>query len=82
MNMSYCRFRNTSDDVEDCMEALNNIVEGDEEKLESDEYRACKNMLEDIIDFLYENDIIEEDENENGTTVNDRLKDFLEQIKK
>lgn len=30
-NMSYCRFQNTVVDMEDCNEALNELIEGEEE---------------------------------------------------
>ena len=39
-NMSYCRFWNTSHDMEDCIEALY-----DGATLEGDELRACRNMF-------------------------------------
>ena len=39
-NMSYCRFHNTSIDLQDCYNALN-----DEEKLSVNEFRALKRLV-------------------------------------
>ena len=44
-NMSYCRFRNTLEDLQDCVSALNEIAEGAEE-LSFEEKRAAKAMLQ------------------------------------
>tara|TARA_R110002050_G_scaffold90883_3_gene191137 strand:- start:830 stop:1027 length:198 start_codon:yes stop_codon:yes gene_type:complete len=41
-NMSYCRFYNTSKDVEDCIDAIEN---GDMVNLSQDEYDALMNLL-------------------------------------
>tara|TARA_R110000751_G_scaffold90246_1_gene177245 strand:- start:5588 stop:5785 length:198 start_codon:yes stop_codon:yes gene_type:complete len=41
-NMSYCRFYNTSKDVEDCIDAIEN---GDMVDLSQDEYDALMNLL-------------------------------------
>jgi hypothetical protein len=43
-NMSYCRFQNTSDDLEDCRDALMNRIEGTEGKLSRDELHAAKRL--------------------------------------
>lgn len=40
--MSYCRFYNTSKDVEDCIDAIEN---GDMVDLSQDEYDALMNLL-------------------------------------
>lgn len=69
-NMSYCRFRNTSSDLDDCLEALNNG-----ESLSEEEYRACTSMFQDFIEFCVDNDIIEEDEE-----LEERLEEFLYSI--
>ena len=42
MNMSYCRFYNTSKDVEDCLDAIEN---GEIKDLSQDEYDALMNLL-------------------------------------
>ena len=53
-NMSYCRFHNTNMDVNDCIEAL---YEGT--KLSDDEFIACKNMFENVLEFFEEHDVCE-----------------------
>ena len=55
-NMSYCRFHNTYGDTVDCIDALEN---GD--ALSSDEYIACKNMFENILEYFEREDVIEVD---------------------
>lgn len=70
-NMSYCRFRNTSSDLDDCLEALNNG-----ESLSEEEYRACTSMFQDFIAFCCEEGIIEDADGE----LDDRLEEFLSQI--
>ena len=46
-NMSYCRFRNTRNDLSDCLEALR-----DNDELSEEEAKAARWMFEDFIDFL------------------------------
>ena len=53
-NMSYCRFHNTNMDVNDCIEALY-----EETKLSDDEFIACKNMFENVLEFFEEHDVCE-----------------------
>lgn len=55
-NMSYCRFRNTSMDMSDCIEALY-----DEAELSDSEAIACKNMFESVLELFEENDVCEVD---------------------
>ena len=55
-NMSYCRFHNTNMDMNDCLEALY-----DNDGLSSDEYIACKNMFENVLEFFEGNDVCEVD---------------------
>ena len=50
-NMSYCRFRNTSADLKDCISALENsaewrgtYVDDDFDEISQEEIRACKAM--------------------------------------
>ncbi len=60
-NMSYCRFENTSKDLQDC---LNAIYNGETEDLDSYEQRGLKQILkisklivqmEDDIEYTLEN---------------------------
>lgn len=53
-NMSYCRFRNTRDDLNDCLDALR---EG--KLLSKDEAKAGRWMFEEFLDFCRENCIID-----------------------
>lgn len=46
-NMSYCRFRNTLSDLRDCWEHL-------ERKVEEDEHRARKCLIQVAYDILQE----------------------------
>lgn len=55
-NMSYCRFHNTNLDVNDCIEALY-----EETKLSDDEFIACKNMFNNILEFFEDYDVCEVD---------------------
>lgn len=58
-NMSYCRFRNTYNDMMDCIDAIY-----DNEALSDDEFIACQNMFEKILEFLEDYDICEVDYDE------------------
>ena len=71
-NMSYCRFRNTRNDLNDCFEALR-----DNEELSEEEAKACKWMLEEIIDFLLEAGIVEDEDKQLGN----RLTEFVENLR-
>lgn len=55
-NMSYCRFRNTNIDMNDCLDAI-----WDGETLGDDEFIACKNMFNNILEFFEDYDIVEVD---------------------
>lgn len=46
-NMSYCRFRNTLNDLRDC---ANNF---DEDDLSADEHNARRQMIQVMIDILH-----------------------------
>jgi hypothetical protein len=55
MNMSYCRFQNTSLDLQDCIDAINN---GEINDLSRDEQKAfvnlimqCKEVAENFEDY-------------------------------
>lgn len=51
-NMSYCRFHNTYLDMRDCIDALD-----DGEALSDDEFIACRNMFENVLEFFGSNDV-------------------------
>ena len=53
-NMSYCRFHNTNLDMRGCIDALY-----DGEELSDDEFKACKSMFENVLEFLEDNNICE-----------------------
>ena len=50
-NMSYCRFRNTNIDMEDCIDALKEI-EYDDEEISEEEAESCVEMFDSIIEYL------------------------------
>lgn len=53
-NMSYCRFRNTRDDIDDCIEALDCMdISSDEEKY------AATDMLKNVLEFCEDKGIID-----------------------
>ena len=50
-NMSYCRFQNTSGDLQDCIDDIderlgNNLLDEYDEKLSHEELRAMRDMVE------------------------------------
>ncbi|MBO7264372.1 MAG: hypothetical protein J6U93_07625 [Alistipes sp.] len=56
--MSYCRFRNTSIDFEDCINGLNDIINGEDDALSPDKlcaaeriYRMCEEYMEAFEDM-------------------------------
>ena len=53
-SMSYCRFRNTRSDMDDCLTALRTG-----ESLSADEARAGSRMFEEFLSFCRENGIID-----------------------
>jgi len=54
-NMSYCRFANTKDDLKDCIKALEQRnIESDDEK------RAARVMIEDLLQWCIDENIIED----------------------
>ena len=55
-NMSYCRFHNTNLDMRDCIGALY-----DGEALSDNEFKACRNMFENVLEFFESNDVCEVD---------------------
>lgn len=70
-NMSYCRFYNTRRDLDDCLEALN-----EDRTLSKEEFKACKQMFGQFIEFLCDEDIVRDDDGE----LDDRLEEFFESI--
>jgi len=70
MNMSYCQFENTLLDLKQCLKALRNR----EISSESEKKKAEK-MINDFLDFLVEEGIAEEIENE------DRIKEIINECK-
>jgi intergrase/recombinase len=58
-------------DLDDCLEALR-----DGETLSNSEFRKCKQMFKNFIEFLYDEGVIDEEFEE----INERLKDFFESI--
>lgn len=67
-NMSYCRFRNTRIDLEDCLDALR-----EEKRLSYEEARAGRNLFDDILSFCKEQGIIEDFDQEEIDTMFSRL---------
>ena len=57
MNMSYCRFQNTYQDMVDCQEAMMDVNELRD--LSRDELRALKNMLELVSEMAEDLDEVE-----------------------
>ena len=53
-NMSYCRFRNTRDDLRDCLDVFR-----ENKLLSTEEARAGRWMFEEFLDFCRENLIID-----------------------
>ena len=58
-NMSYCIFRNTNLEMSDCIDVL---YDGDE--LSDSEFKACRNMFENVLEFLEGNGVCEVDWNQ------------------
>ncbi|URZ05964.1 hypothetical protein [Clostridium felsineum] len=53
-NMSYCRFRNTEEDISDCIEAL-----GEGNSLSKEEAVSAERMFNSVLEFFQDNRIIE-----------------------
>jgi len=60
-NMSYCRFRNTEQDLRDCINAIDPELRDEDFELSMEEEKAARRMIKMMLDFLYWADIIEED---------------------
>lgn len=59
-NMSYCRFRNTSSDLADCLEAL----QYGEADLSSEERSAAGRMFKDFLNFCEDNGLCSFDDDD------------------
>ena len=51
-NMSYCRFQNTSIDLDDCVRVLEDAYDLEDLDLSNDEARAMRNMASLCREFL------------------------------
>ena len=54
-NMSYCRFQNTSNDLQDCIDSLDNFDASEEEGLSSlseNERRAAEDMYQQCETYI------------------------------
>lgn len=61
-NMSYCRFENTLQDLEDCLEHITDRLSKDESEARKQLVKVCKNIIAEYDGELTEED--EEDEEE------------------
>lgn len=50
-NMSYCRFQNTSKDLDDCQTAIEELANRESGSLSRDELRAAKNLVRTCLDI-------------------------------
>ena len=50
-NMSYCRFQNTRSDFQDCVFALEDMIE-DSSKLSKEEERAAKGLYDLALEYI------------------------------
>jgi hypothetical protein len=60
--MSYCRFENTLQDLEDCLEHITDRLSKDESEARKQLVKVCKNIIAEYDGELTEED--EEDEEE------------------
>lgn len=67
-NMSYCRFQNTSGDLAECLDALEQ-----QKELSDDEHRAAYRMFNSFLRFCRDEGIIQDYDRQ-------RLKDYLGQL--
>lgn len=51
-NMTHCRFRNTSKDLVDCQEALEDLIVGDGQPLSREEFDAAMKLICTCIDIV------------------------------
>ena len=58
-NMSYCRFHNTNMDMADCLDALR-MAEWNGNRISEEEIGYCRMMFDNIIDYLDEENLLDE----------------------
>ena len=51
-NMSYCRFQNTSGDLRECKDALEDLISGDSGPLSMDETHAARRLACTAVDLV------------------------------
>jgi len=54
MNMSYCRFQNTLQDLEDCAEHINDNLTGDEYHARRRLIELCREILDEVEDVEFD----------------------------
>ena len=68
-NMSYCRFQNTSDDLAECLDALER-----QKSLSGEEYYAALDLFKSVLQFCTEEGFI-------GDYDLDRIREYLEKLR-
>ncbi len=72
MYMSYCRFEGTQQELQACFSAVEEHVNGEAEYAISDREICCfKKMIEEVAEFLYDNDLLDEYGEVNATALDD-----------
>ena len=61
-NMSYCRFQNTMQDLQDCLNAMREASSMADMNLSDDEYQAFQEMASLVIWFRIEADRLQKDD--------------------
>ena len=46
-NMDYCRFQNTVDDLQDCIDAWEDVSSAEEKKAQARMLKLCKQIVEE-----------------------------------
>jgi hypothetical protein len=73
VSMSYCRFRNTLQEIENCLNALD-----EREHISENEQEAAQAMFYKIITWLHENDVIVLDDNDSPYHIDEILEQCTE----
>lgn len=74
-NMSYCKFRNTLEDIEDCMESLR-----DREETSREELDAAREIILEVLDFCRISGVIDSyDDMTLETSLNELLEEEEEE---
>lgn len=64
MYMSYCRFEGTKHELDACLSVADEAIMGEAEyPVSEDETAYFKLMIENVLDFLQENDVISDEIN-------------------